>query len=186
MNLRTLFTALACAAALLGVARSTLAEGVPADELRVAFLYNFAKFTEWPDDAWEDRSAPFVVVVHGDASFERVVEDAMRGRTIHGRPVVVRTADGSESAPACHLLYVAATSAPNVVRALTGHDHGPVLTVGEGPEFLKAGGVVGLVEVQGKIQFEINLARARASGLELSSKLLALAKQVHRNERTGG
>jgi hypothetical protein len=185
MSKGILVAALAALHAGVGIAHAASTASVPADELRVAFLYNFAKFTEWPADAWSGSDAPFVIAIEGNSTFAHLVESAMRDRTIHGRRVEVRTVDASTSSDRCHLLYVAEANSTTLERVVAARKPRPVLTVGEGARFLEAGGVVGLVESQGRIQFEIDLDRARRNGLDLSSKLLALAQSVRRTDAGG-
>jgi hypothetical protein len=53
-----------------------------------------------------------------------------------------------------------------------------VLTVGETPEFLAAGGILSFSSQQGAIQFDVNLEAANKARLKISSRLLALARHI--------
>ena len=55
---------------------------------------------------------------------------------------------------------------------------GPVLTVGEMPEFAEKGGVIRFKVEQDRIRLEINVAAAARSRLRISSQLLKLARIV--------
>jgi hypothetical protein len=54
-----------------------------------------------------------------------------------------------------------------------------VLTVGESPEFTRAGGVVSLVKAGDQIQIQVNMNAAQRAGIKISSRLLNLAVIVH-------
>lgn len=162
---------------LLLVASSLPADAIDPNEIRVAFLFNFSKFTEWPDDAFGDADAPFVIAVCGNTELAQLMRDAVRGRRVHDRRLEVRAVERPVDSPEYHLLYVANVS-PSLLARMAESRSPAVLSVGEGSEFLDAGGVVGLVENDGRIQFVIDLDRARKARLSLSSKLLSLASQV--------
>ena len=58
--------------------------------LKAAFIYNFARFIEWPDDAFADGKAPFVIAVVGDDPFNGALEQEISGKKVGGRSVVIR------------------------------------------------------------------------------------------------
>lgn len=154
-----------------------LLEPVQEYQLKAAFLYNFAKFVDWPAPA-TDAMEPLVVVVFGRDPFGPVLENALWGKTIHNRPLVVRRASRVEEVMPCHVLFVGAQERRRLPQALAAVEGAPVVTVSEIEDFLEQGGTVQFVRDGNKLRFEINLGAARRSGLSISSKLLNLARAV--------
>jgi len=140
-------------------------------QVKAAMLYNFAKFVEWPED---DRG-PLVVGVLGKDPFGGVLEETLRDKTVHGRPIVVRKYHTLGELGASHILFIARSEkkfVPEILEPL--HKLG-VLTVADIDQFAQSGGAIGFTIDGGRIRFEINLEAARRAGLEISSKLLRLA-----------
>jgi hypothetical protein len=155
------------------------AGGAPGEyQVKGAFLYNFAKFVEWPAPALEGRDR-FVICVLGSGEEERELSAVVAGRNVRGRPVVVRAPGTAGEVSGCHILFVAGSrdlSAEEVARAVAGLH---VLTVGERERFAHDGGMVNFVSQERKLRFEINKRRAEDAGLEISSHLLKLAQSVY-------
>src|ERR1700674_3322145 len=85
------------------------AEKPPSEyELKAAFLYTFAQFTEWPADAFPSPSAPLIIGILGDDPFGRILDDTIKQEPIHGRPTVIRRLVG-ESFKSCHLIFVSSS-----------------------------------------------------------------------------
>jgi hypothetical protein len=145
--------------------------------LKGAFVYNFTKFTEWPEDVLES-GAPLVVCVVGDPAVADALTRNAKDRQIGGHPVAVemRTENGVQ---ACHVLYVSSASARTVAQALASVASAPVLTISDDEAFANTGGIAQLFVAGGKMRFRVNLALVRRSRLQLSSRLLSLAELVH-------
>ena len=155
------------------------AEDLHVEEYKVkaAFLYNFVKFVEWPDAAFEDASAPFVLAVVGSDPFGRHLDD-LQGKTVKGRPIVVRRAASLQALGSFHVLFVPSAGTPDLESVLPAAEAMGALTVGDGPGFRARGGMIELVRDGDRVGFEVNLDAARRAGLTISSKLLTLAKLV--------
>ncbi len=143
--------------------------------VKAAFLYNFTKFVEWPEQAFAAPTAPIVLCTLGAAGLEDAVRTVVANRTAQNRPVEVR--DGSKGdARACHVLFVS-TDAPDHGAALLAQvQDAPVLTVGDLPGFASGKGVIGFVRDKDRVRFDIDENAARSARLKISAKLLALAK----------
>jgi hypothetical protein len=146
-------------------------------EVKAAFLYNFARFVEWPRDAPGEDGA-FVVTVLGRDPFGSVLDDTLRGKTIDGKRVVVRRALRSEDVGRSHILFISDSEKDRLPEILKGLDAAPVLTVGEMSQFAERGGVIRFKLDQERIRLEINVAAAERSRLKISSQLLKLARIV--------
>lgn len=152
-------------------------DDVPAHQVKAAFIYNFTKFVTWPAASFSSPSQPIRLGVMGQdalADALRVVE----GRTAQGRSVEVRRLAPGDDPKTCHLLYVAASEAPRLAKVLAATSSAPVLTIGDVPGFVIAGGVFNFFVEGDRVRMEVCPARAAARGLRISSKLLQVSRVV--------
>lgn len=152
-------------------------------ELKAAFLYNFAKFVSWPQDAFEDDAAPLTLCVLGSPAARRAV-GGLEGSLVRGRSLALVGCDpGGTEAPAPrrppHILFVA--KGEDHASILAHYTDKPVLTVGEAASFATAGGIINFYEAANRLRFEVNLKAAHGAGISLSSQLLKLARIVDDN-----
>ena len=156
--------------------------------LKSAFLYNFPRFTEWPEQALA-AGDPILLCVMNDAVVAGMLEELAKGRNVAGHPLVVSTVTQDSPAAAlsaCRLLFLSRLGAARSAALLETLSGKPILTVGDGEGFARAGGVVGLFIKDGTLQFAVNTSGAQRAGLHLSSKLLTLAKLVKEDQRVPG
>jgi hypothetical protein len=145
-------------------------------EVKAAFIYNFVQFVEWPPAALGDSSAPFRMCLYADDPFGQRLARMVRGEQLKGRPTVVERVPVNAPVSHCHLLFVPATQAGRAAAAIRSAASGPVLAIGESPDFLRSGGMINLVVEGGRVRFDVNAAAAAARGLTVSSKLLRIAR----------
>ena len=151
-------------------------------EVKAAFLYNFAKFVEWPSQAFSDAGSPFTIGVVGDNPFGDDLERTLRDKALNGHPIAAKQVKAPSELRTCHILFISPSEKkrlPDILKLI--RDAG-VLTVSEMEDFLPAGGMINFLMVDNKVRFEINDEPAKRAGLRLSSKLLHLGK---RSERAG-
>jgi hypothetical protein len=150
------------------------AQAVTQPALRAAFLYNFAKFTEWPPDSLP--AGPLTLCVLDDSAVEGALSELVGNSTINGRTVTIsRNANGARLR-ACHLLYLGEANSGRAAAILEELLGAPVLTVSNGDDFIRLGGIVGLFVEDGRMRFAINPDAAQRAGVRLSSRLLQLAR----------
>jgi hypothetical protein len=145
--------------------------------VKLAFIYNFTKFVEWPAASYRDAGAPLVICIAGHDPFSHDLEQELRARTAGGRSVEVRTLKPTDALRGCHIVFVPVTEKDQdrIVRDLNGSS---TLTVGETEGFAARGGVINLTVEENKVHFEINKLAADRAGLKISSKLLGIARIV--------
>ncbi len=146
-------------------------------QVEAAYLYNFAKFTEWPKQSLPNGSSSLVIgVVGGDDEFLNVLRGTIAGKTIGTHPVNVRRASSPEEMKSCHLVFFRSSERKRTQSAIAGLHQASVLLVGEEPTFLQQGGMINLVLENGRIRFEVDRASLDRANLRLGSNLLTLAK----------
>ena len=159
---------------LLSFVPSARAEELPEYRLKVAFLYNFALFTEWPAEV----GGTLNLCIHGADSFGNEI-DALQGKAVGARSISVQRRGGNDPLKGCHVVFIATSAIGSLPRVLDELRGSPVLTVADSPGAARAGVALNMAVVQNRIAFEANLQAARAARLNLSSKLLRLATEVH-------
>ena len=155
---------------------AAVAQDVTESALKAAFVYNFAKFTEWPAEA-VPASGPFVMCVVGDADLGEGLERTAKGRLVAGRRIVVSVLAGMPSQDACHLLYVSGVTADKAAQIIAGLSNAPVLTISDVPGFTRRGGMAQFFFENSQLRFGIRAESATRARLRISSKLLVLAKR---------
>ena len=149
-------------------------------QLKAAFVYNFAKFVEWPPPAFGDATAPMVIGILGESPIRGDLDRAIRDKTINNRPLVIKEPHSAAEWTNCHILFIS-TSEKKRLPEILGSLHGAsVLTVSETDGFTQTGGMINFVSEGNKIRFQINEAAAKNAGLKISSKLLSLATRAGR------
>jgi hypothetical protein len=151
-------------------------DGASEYELKAAFLFNFAKYVDWPDQDPGGAGPPVCIGVVGPDPFGATLDHLLAGKTVHARPIALRRFASIDVVHGCHVVFVSHAAEP--VAAPDTWSRPGVLTVGETDAFLERGGVIAFAMEGGKLRFSINAAAADRAGLKLSSQLLKLALRV--------
>ena len=149
--------------------------------VKATYLYKLAPFVTWPASAWADQGAPLVICIQGKDPFGPLVDRAIAGQRVAGRPVAVKRLPRIDGASGCQIAYIGGSDVQPEAVALKEIGRAPVLTVTDeahGPGVAAAD--VHLVLSEGRVRFMIDNAQAQQQGLAISSKLLALAVRVKR------
>jgi hypothetical protein len=158
----------------------TASQSIPAPAsslIKVAYLYNFAKFVEWPPEAFANGETSFSLCVIGTDSFVGALP-SIQGKPIKGLKVEIKYFTHTNILETCHILFVSTSEkhqARNIVMSLQNQ---PVLTVADMENFTNIGGMINFLQKEHKIHFEINVKSSQQAGLHIRSKLLKLADIV--------
>ncbi len=172
-----------CAWLVLGIGYNLYA-GQPSSReylVKGAFLYNFAKFVSWPEDALGDDQMHITLCVLGKNPFGDALA-AIEGRAVENRKVVIKHCATLDELGKCQILFISRSEERNVSEILAKVKDWNTLTVSDMEGFAQRGGVINFMTVEKKIHFEINPDAAERTGLKISSKLLRLAKIVKDRE----
>jgi hypothetical protein len=148
-------------------------------EVKTAFLFNFAKFIDWPASSFANPQSPFAICLLGQDPFGNVLDDGLQGKRIADRPLVVRRLNNVIEARRCQMVFVSASEHAHLAEIFASLQGANVLLVGETTDFAVFGGTIEFTLEDNHMRFTINIDAANRSGLTISSKLLALAKIVH-------
>ncbi len=170
-------------------------------QVKAAFLYNFIKFVDWPEEKTTDANEPIIIGIIGKDQFGAAFEP-IKDRVVKGSKVVVRRFKGLEQLEEsgekngseqhqqidairkCHLLFICRsekTRPTETINLVKGYS---VLTIADIPGFLEAGGIIRFVMDGKKVRFEINVTAAKRAKLKIRSQLLRLAKRIVEEEQS--
>jgi hypothetical protein len=145
-------------------------------EVKAAFLYNFARFVEWPPEAL--RAEPFVIAILGRDPFGPVLDETVSGKTVAGRPIQVKRASRVDEVRDAQIVFVSNSENKDLAAILKALDKPGLLTVGDVDGFAEQGGAINFTVQSRRVRFEINPTQAEQAHLKMSSQLLKLATLV--------
>lgn len=146
--------------------------------IKAGFTYNFAKLMEWPTSAFPQPNSPIVIAILGVDPFGGTLDQVLQGKKVNGRDFEVKHLKWGQDLKDCQILFVSSSERAHfdeLFRAIKGL---PILTIGEAPGFAQRGGIINFVIEDDKVHFEINVEAAKQDDINISSRLLALARIV--------
>lgn len=167
---------LASLSALLPCALAADDTPLPEQQVKAAYILNFARYASWPPAILADPRAPLVVCMIGQDAGD--IARRLQSRAAGSHPLELRTITRNEEGDACHALYIGASEKARQGALLARLRDQAILTIGDSTSFLADGGMINLMLVDGTIRFEVNLAAAKRSGMSLNPRVLALAERV--------
>jgi len=165
---------------LLGFVIACAASGQAIDEYQVkaAFLYNFAKFVEWPALTFKTDKDPIRICVLGLDPFGTALADAVGGKTVLGRPFVLSDIASAGQVTDCQILFISSSERKHLRSIFAELRTTGILTVGETDGFAAEGGIVNFKLSDGRVHLEINIEAAEQAKLRINSSVLSLAQIV--------
>lgn len=163
----------------IGYMFSSLQSVAHADELveykvKAAFIYNFIAFTQWPEETGQTLNLCF----HGEDYFENEI-DKLQNRSVNNHQLRIIRTDSIGQLQDCQAVFFSKSEREKLPALLDALQDKPVLTLADSPDAAAQGVAINMVLANEKIVFEINLNKARSSGLNISARLLNLATKVY-------
>jgi hypothetical protein len=154
--------------------------GTPEYAVKAGYVYNFAKFIDWPADGPAKRE--LTVCTYGKTALEGFLVQAVRGKLVHGLPIsVVRLDPMKPEWEQCSLIFFGIAQSKGIESALNRLQGRPVVTIGECESFLERGGMIVMLMDDGQIRFSLNLPAIAEAHLGISSRLVELARSGRSN-----
>lgn len=156
-------------------APACLAAAPPSEyEVKAAFLYNFAKYVQWPPS----QRQLFVIGVLGKDPFGRQLDEALSGQSVQKKSIVIRRFARVEEVAGTDILFVCASERRDLPAIFEALHRAPVLTVADMDRFAELGGMINLFTEENRVRFEMNPDAIRRAGLKAGSQLYRLARIV--------
>jgi len=163
------------------------AGGITEYDLKAAYLYNFTRYIDWPQEAFGDARSPFVIGVLGDDPLRAALDEVARRKMAQGRKIVIRRFKSWKDYQPCHLLFLPRTVENGIKKNVITRTRGsPLLLVGETPGLARRGATVNFYpDINGTIGFEINVDATTERNLQVDARLLKLARVVRSSPQPG-
>jgi hypothetical protein len=147
-------------------------------QIKAKYLYNFARFVNWPEKSFPDSTTSIVIGIIDDDPFGIDLDKTVEGKQINNRGFKIKRFNNMNGIESCHILFIGSHNIKRRLQILKKLKDHNVLTVGDSPYFVHNGGIINFIFIDKKIRFEINIQAANASGLILSPRLLKLANII--------
>ena len=154
-------------------------------QVKVAFIYNFSRFVDWPDEAFIGDTSSLTVCVLGNNPFGGAL-DTIKGKNVKDKRIEIKRLTSTSKLDGCQILFIGSPERARLTQILDSAKKSGVLTISEMSQFTQAGGIVALAMRKNRIRFSVNLDVAEETGLTISSRVLRLATVVnysHQDER---
>jgi hypothetical protein len=146
--------------------------------IKAGFTYNFAKLIQWPANAFPQPNSPIVIGILGVDPFGGTLDEVLAGKTVNGRDLVVKHLKWGADLKECRILFVSNSEISRMDEILHLVKGLPILTIGETPTFARRGGIINFVLEDEKVHFEVNVEAAKEADINISSRLLSLARII--------
>jgi len=154
-------------------------------QVKAAFLFNFAKFVDWPSEAFPSADSALQICILGQDPFGRDFEQIVVDKSVNGHRIEVAHPEGIPQARSCQILFVASSEKSRLATIFAGLRGAPVLVVGDTPGFAAQGGAINFVLDDNRVRFEVNVKAAEQAHLKISARLLTVAKVVLNGDAGG-
>jgi hypothetical protein len=151
---------------------------VSAANVKAAYLFKLPAYVDWPARRFERADSALTVGVLGASDVAAALAALTAGRTVNGRPVVVRRLSADDELAGVHVLFFADVTREQAERLAAAAAAENVLTVAD-TESAAQDSVIEFVTAAGKVRFEVRLSAAERNGLRLSAGLLSVAARVY-------
>ena len=147
------------------------------NQLKVAYIYNFTKFVDWPENRFDSPNSSIKICVIGQNPFGSLV-DELSSKTAKQRPITIQISNTSDEFTSCHIIYFNQFNYVQHQEAIQSLRSVAVLTISDVPGFIEIGGIIEFIVDEGKIHLAINQEAAQRAGLRISASLMEVAKRV--------
>ena len=146
--------------------------------VKASFLYNFARFVEWPSGTFHSQQEPFQICVLGADPFGNALEETFNGKQLDGRPFRISRISAAVQAATCQIIFICPSERRRLIGILADLPASGVLSVSEMDGFAASGGMINFTLTGGRVRFQVNPHAAERARLQISSRLLSLAQVV--------
>ena len=177
--LRLIAVCMLCTSFALPGSAQTASSSASAEYLiKAGFTYNFAKLMQWPANAFPQTDSPIVIGILGTDPFGGTLDTVLAGKKVNSRGFVVKHLKWGLDLKECNILFVSSSEAGHLDEIFHIIKGLPILTIGQMPDFARRGGIINFILEDDKVRFEVNVEAAKQADINISSRLLTLAKII--------
>ncbi len=150
-------------------------------KLKAAYIYQFTKFTHWPENVFEKADSPIRICVMGKNPFGNSLA-GFASRKSQNRYLLVEYIVSLKGISHCQLVYISQSEEKKLTEIIHQINRLPILSVSDMAGFARRGGIIGFIPKKRRVGIEINIAASRKAELMLSSKLLEVSTIVESDD----
>jgi len=159
----------------------TKAQNYSEYEVKLVYIYQFAKYFNWPDA--NNNKETFTVGIYGNNTLGNLPDKMYQGRKFNGKDCRIINIKSAEEAKACDLVFIIGIKKFEAMQFIKALGKTPVLTIGDELEdFCKIGGMVNFTNKSEALRLELNPENVENASLQVSSRLSSIAKIVGSGE----
>jgi len=147
-------------------------------EVKAAFIHNFTKFIDWPPEAFEEENSPLRIGILGTGPIDNSLMN-LNGKKVRERLLEVSRVKNLNEVSQYHIIFVNPSEKRRMQSILSILKGTGILTIGDTAGFAGQCGIINFYLKSGKVRFEINIEASHRENLQISSKLLRLARIVN-------
>lgn len=150
------------------------------ERFKSLFIFNFTKNIEWPPDY---REGDFIITVLGNSAMYYELQQNVKGKKVDDQTIQVTQAANISGIKKCHVLFIPAPQSnllEAAIKQLTGTS---TLVVTERNGLIRQGTDINIIQVGGKLQFEINPLQIENKNMKISQPLIRLG-MVYNPDKT--
>ncbi len=156
-----------------------LAANSPTESMvKVAFIYNFVKFTEWPGLKNAGNMHKVNVCVLGENNFSDAAALFKEVSTAQLAISMTQITGAGKAKDSCEMVFISQSEEEKITEHVAALKGIPVLTISDIPNFSKLGGMIEFVSESSKVKIKINNRAVNQAGLKLDAQLLEIALSV--------
>ena len=147
------------------------------EQVKAAFIFNFAKFVEWPNTSFDNENY-LNLCIAGQDKVELALRNLER-REVQGHMLKITALNDEPNQSKlknCHILFVARSEKNRQPQWLNAVEQQPILTIADNLDLVKQGGMISLYLEAQRVQFVVNQSGTQSNGLKLSARMLQLAR----------
>ncbi len=153
-------------------------------QVKAAYLFNFLKFVEWPDDPEANPHGKWVIGFIGDTPIGDELSQLVVGKNVLGRDLQVKKFQAADNPRGCNILFISESEKKHLMPILAEVRGSSVLTVADMDNFIGSGGMIQFVVEDERVRVAIDVGATSRARLKVSSKLLSLARAVTGTDRS--
>jgi len=178
--MKKLCVAFCCLLVLLTPLRAASAADSKEFLVKAAFIYNFVKFVQWPGSLEVSQQKQLDICVLGKNTLSSAESIFKKASTPSLKLNLMSESSVAAATEHCHIVYISASEAGHHKEILQQLEGRPVLVVGDVPNFIQDGGMIGFTLVSDKVKLTVNRSAIEAAGLHVDAQLLEIALEVIR------
>jgi hypothetical protein len=148
-------------------------------EVKAAYLFNFAKFVEWPASVFPSNKSSIIIGIAGDDPFGPVLEKTVLSKTVQNRNIGIYRLKKPEDWRSCHIIFISSAANSFAIPAFESLESHHVLTVCEKEGPVRSKCIINFVMEGERVQFEVDAIKAERTGIKISSKLMMIGRVLN-------